>query len=85
MHLGSPWLLLQFPDIGAITQEVRPTDAMRTALGVIALPAIAHGPPLQARPDTNGLQGLLASFGMPGQVGQEASTVYSVAPLLPPV
>ena len=75
MHLGRPCLLLLFPDRGAIAQEMRHTDAMRTVIGVIALPAVPHGSPLQARPDANGLQGLLASFSMPGQVGQEASTV----------
>src|SRR6266436_10353884 len=58
--------------------DKRPSRCAHTVLAgvlVIAGKAIMHPPSMKARPDADRFQRLLASLGVPGQVGQPRRTV----------
>jgi hypothetical protein len=70
MHLQRPILLFLFIQVAAIPQQVRSAHTMLTGVLVIAGTAIMHAPPMKAWPDADCFQRLLASLGVPGQMGQ---------------
>src|SRR6266581_9647145 len=53
LHLGSPLLLVLLGDCGPIAPEMGSTDAMRTAIAIIAHQSIVHASPAKARPDAD--------------------------------
>src|SRR6266566_4622540 len=70
LHLHRPLLMVLLSDSRTITSEMGSTDAVRTAIAIIAHPSIMHASPVKARPDADFVHGLPTSRGMPRQMRQ---------------
>jgi len=76
LHLHRPLLMVLLSDSRTIAPEMGSTDAVRTAIAIIAHQSIVHASPVKARPDADFVHGLPTSRGMPRQMGQRAGAVH---------
>src|SRR5258708_7485726 len=63
-HLSCPGLVLLFGEKGQLTQVMHVTERMLAQIVPVRLPAVMHTDSLEVLEDADGIQGLLAAFGM---------------------
>ncbi len=76
VHLHSPLLLFLLGNGGTVSHQVSATNAVSTAIRIIAGQSVVHASPSKARPDADLVHRRSAARRMPGQMRQKARAVH---------